>query len=82
VKTYDVVTSSATMLASLLSKEDLLTFIPASIVRSGLEAGLLAELAWTQHSSFSPIGFLAPDRGHGPALANFTSYMKKTAKAD
>jgi DNA-binding transcriptional LysR family regulator len=82
VKTYGVVTSSATMLSSLLSQKHLLTFIPASIVRSGLEAGLLAELAWTQRFPFSPIGLLAPHHGHGPALASFTSYMQKTAKAD
>ena len=82
IKTHGVVTNSATMLSSLLSQQHLLTFVPASIVRSGVESGLLAEIQWAQRFPFSPIGLLVPDHGRGPALGSFTSYMQKTASDD
>jgi hypothetical protein len=63
----------------MLSQQHLLTFVPASIVRSGLESGLLAEISWTHCFPFSPIGLLVPHHGRGPALDSFTSYMHKTA---
>lgn len=81
VKTYDVITSSATMLWSLLSQERLLAFVPASVVRGGLEAGLLAELAWPQRFPFAEIGILAPQQGRGPALTRFTNYMQRHARS-
>jgi DNA-binding transcriptional LysR family regulator len=80
IRTHGVVTSSATMLSSLLSQQHLLTFVPASIVRTGVESGLLAEISWTQCFPFSPIGLLVPHHGRGPALDSFTSYMQETAR--
>ena len=80
MKTHGVVTNSATMLSSLLSQQHLLTFVPASIVRRGVESGLLAEISWTQRFPFSPIGLLVPHQGRGPALDSFTSYMQKMAR--
>ena len=79
IKTHGVVTNSATMLSSLLSQQHLLSFVPASIVRSGVASGLLAEISWTQRFPFLPIGLLVPHHGLGPALDSFTSYMQKTA---
>ncbi|MDP9932815.1 LysR family transcriptional regulator [Variovorax paradoxus] len=80
IKMHGVVTNSATMLSSLLSQQHLLTFVPASIVRRGVESGLLAEISWAQRFPFSPIGLLVPHHGRGPALGSFTSYMQKTAR--
>lgn len=79
-RTYGVVTSSATMMWSLLSKEELLAFVPASIVRAALTAGVLAEVAWTKRFPFADIGILSSQRGHGSALTRFTDYMQEHAR--
>ena len=80
VKTYGVVTSSASMLWSLLSKGELLALVPASIAREALAAGVLAEVAWTKRLPFADIGILSPQRGQGSALARFTDHMHKHAR--
>lgn len=78
-KTHGVITNSASMLSSLLSQQHLLAFVPASIVRSGVESGMLAEISWPQRFHSSPIGLLVSRRGQGPALESFTRYIEKTA---
>lgn len=81
VKTYGVVTSSASMMESLLRKEEVLAFVPVSIMRGWLAAGVLAEVAFTRRFPFADIGILSPQRGQGSALARFTTHMHEHAKA-
>jgi DNA-binding transcriptional LysR family regulator len=76
-KTYGIVTASAQMMLSLLSKEDLLAFVPASIVRGALAAGVLAEVAWTKRFPFADIGILSMQPGQGSALDRFTEHVQK-----
>jgi DNA-binding transcriptional LysR family regulator len=80
VRTYGVVTSSATMMWRLLIQEPLLAFVPASVAQSELDAGLLAELTWAQHFPFGDIGILAPQQDHSPALSRFWIHMQKYTK--
>lgn len=80
VKTYAVVTSSTAMMWSLLSQERLLAFIPASVMRGGLELGLLRELAWPRRFPFADIGLLVPQDGGGPALARFVAFIARHAR--
>lgn len=79
VKTYGVVTHSATLMRSLLLQERLLAFIPASVVQAELEAGLLAELAWPARFPFTDIGILVPEEDRGAALARFAAFMARHA---
>lgn len=80
VRTYGVVTHSATMLRSLLLQGRLLAFIPVSVVRGELDAGLLTELAWSVRFPSTEIGILAPQHNQGSALVRFARYMEQHAR--
>ena len=80
-KTYGLVTSSANMMWSLLLREELLAFVPASLARPGVAAGVLAEIPWPEQFPFSDIGILLPLRGQGSALSRLNDHMVEHVQA-
>lgn len=79
---YSVVTTSTTMIWRLLSKESLLSLVPLSVMQCYLEAGQLAQIAWSSEMPFDPIGLMAPKAVRGPALDAFLEFLEDGERAD
>jgi DNA-binding transcriptional LysR family regulator len=78
--TYNVVTASATMVWTLLTREPLLALIPVSVAQRLLEAKLLIEIDWSGHSPFAAIGLLLPAaERRSPALNRFVDSLRRSA---
>jgi DNA-binding transcriptional LysR family regulator len=75
VRTYSVVTASATMACQLLASEPLLSLVPLSVVQRLVATGQLVELAWPERLPLAEIGLLTPTDGGGPALERFVEFM-------
>lgn len=79
VRTYNVVTASATMVWQLLASEPLLALVPLSVVERLLESGQLVELSWPKQVPFGEIGVLAPAEGGREALGRLIDFMAASA---
>jgi DNA-binding transcriptional LysR family regulator len=78
-RTYNVVTSSTTMVWRLLVQDPLLALLPLSVVRHLLDARQLAEVRWQPVLGFDNLGILAPAMGRGEALERFFDFMVEHA---
>lgn len=78
-RTYSVITASATMVWTLLSKEPLLALIPISVAQRQIEVGLLTEIEWPGKNAFAAIGILLPAEEHrSPALNRFVDALQRS----
>lgn len=77
LRKYNVVTTSASMIMSILEREPLLVLLPHSLGEQALSTGRLVEIQWDKTLALGTMGMLVPNTKPGVALDKWTRYLAR-----